>query len=166
LTDLVGDPETLRAKRKRKWILIAFVVSILFMIGGVCLYALGYIRWSGPRYIDNEPLRDPQKVIAVNGMSMTLEGGRLIEIHVPDNFEKGRIDSDPERIAYLLERSKYLVEVRPGAGNGKLWLAVKLDRTLGFEYEPTKRAAISIVKYDLARWYPFPLGIGTEMIGE
>ena len=90
----------------KKAIIALSVVLLLTVCAFVCASMIGVVGFHYPRVIPNEPLRQPQKVISVQGTNLFLESGTIIAI---DTLEASDISNK-------LHQSGFEIDVEDSSG--------------------------------------------------
>ncbi len=92
-----------------KFFFAFLVVAALLLAGGSFL---GVVGFHYPRVIQNEPLKNPQKVVSVHGTDIVLERGAVISIHPVTGVDT----TEASQISNLLNQTAFEIEVEDRGG--------------------------------------------------
>jgi hypothetical protein len=98
----------------------------ILVVGLVICWAVGFVEFTYPNVIPNEPLLHPQKVRSLDGTNMVLESGEVIALSLGHSSERSAQEISLD-ISNQISRGGFEVDVAPKRG-GQVEIFVRWPR--------------------------------------
>jgi hypothetical protein len=134
---------------------VTAVIGSIVLVLSLC-WALGFVEFTYPRIIANQPLRNPRKVARIAGPNIIVEGGRIIALSSPKTTELLPEEMWIE-MSNQVRRSGFEVDVEPGKGH-EVTLYVRWPRKFRDSAPPF---TIPLIPETVGRSYRKRLALGT-----
>lgn len=135
----------------------ASLFCILAVALAVCWFA-GFVEFTYPHVVPNEPLLHPQKVAAIDGTNIVLESGEIIALWLAHSSERSLEEISPD-LSNQVSRSDFEVDVDPRKGE-RVEIYVRWPRKFRDSVPPF---TIPIIRETVGRKYRKPLAFGTYL---
>jgi hypothetical protein len=136
------------------------ILGILAIVLGIC-WAAGFVEFTYPNIVPNEPLSHPQKVREINGTNMVLVSGDRIALSLPYSSERS-VEEISLEISNQVSRSCYEVDVVEKHGD-RVEIYVRWPRKFRDSAPPF---TIPLIRETIGRYYRKSLAVGQHLAAE